>query len=243
MFRAVQRTAVGFEASYRRHLAAEQRRAVLDALTQTFDDESTVGQIVDAAVALGYVGLGDLSLADLADALLTEARASHAASGASASDADASDVDDDDDEPAVAASDDEDEDDASDEDEDEDEADEEEEEEVKPAKARGRAKKAAPKGKAAKTKPAPAKPAAKAPAGKGKATKISLDDRMSLAEAAAVLLPLVRGLGQATMQQLEQATEGAGRRKLRFHIGQLVRNGHLERHGMGRGTYYTVARG
>ncbi|HWB74701.1 MAG TPA: hypothetical protein VG755_07090 [Nannocystaceae bacterium] len=233
----MQRTAVGFEASYRRHLAAEQRRAVLDALTQTFDDESTVGQIVDAAVALGYVGLGDLSLADLADALLTDARASQAASSATASDAEASDADEDedDDEPAVAASDDE------DEDEEEEDEEEEEEEVAKPAKTRGRAKKPAGKGKAAKTKPAPAKPAAKAPAGKGKPTKISLDDRMSLAEAAAVLLPLVRGLGQATMQQLEQATEGAGRRKLRFHIGQLVRNGHLERHGMGRGTYYTVA--
>jgi hypothetical protein len=43
----------------------------------------------------------------------------------------------------------------------------------------------------------------------------------------------------ATMQQLEEFT-GIGRRKLRFHIGQLVRHEHLERHGMGRGTYYTA---
>lgn len=238
MVRAVQRTLVGFEASYRRHLAAEQRRAVLDALAQSFDDESTVGQIVDAATALGYTGLGDLSLADLADALLSDARASHA--GAS--------------EAAVAAADDEDDDAEADEDDadaeadDDDDAEEEEEEAEAAPKARGRGravatKKTAAKGKAAKpvaaAKPAPA---AK-PAAKGKAAKISLDDRMSLPEAAAVLLPLVRSLGQATMQQLEAQTAGAGRRKLRFHIGQLVRNGHLERHGMGRGTYYTAREG
>jgi hypothetical protein len=41
------------------------------------------------------------------------------------------------------------------------------------------------------------------------------------------------------MQDLEQFT-GIGRRKLRFHIGQLVRHDHLARHGMGRGTYYTT---
>ena len=43
----------------------------------------------------------------------------------------------------------------------------------------------------------------------------------------------------ATMQDLEEFT-GVGRRKLRFHVGQLVRHEYLERHGMGRGTYYTV---
>jgi hypothetical protein len=241
MLRAVQRTLVGFEASYRRHLAAEQRRAVLDALAQSFDDESTVGQIVDAAAALGYVGLGDLSLADLADALLSDVRAGHGAA-APAADDEAGDEDE-------GADDDEDEteDEASDED-DEEVEDDEEAEEAPAAKTRGRAAavKAKPAAKAVtKAKPSkaapPAKPAAK-PAGKaGKPPKISLDDRMSLAEAADVLLPLVRALGQATMQQLEQSTAGAGRRKLRFHIGQLVRNGHLERHGMGRGTYYTVA--
>jgi hypothetical protein len=41
------------------------------------------------------------------------------------------------------------------------------------------------------------------------------------------------------MQAIEDAT-GMGRRKVRFHVGQLVRAGLLERHGMGRGTYYTV---
>jgi hypothetical protein len=231
MLRAVQRTLVGFEASYRRHLATEQRRAVLDALAQSFDDESTVGQIVDAAAALGYLGLGDLSLADLADALLTDARASQ---GEAAGADQESPADDDDD--AEDGTDD----------------DEEDDEEVEAPAPRGRGRPAAskatptrakpvaaPKGKAAKPAPV-AKPVGK-PAAKTKPTKISLDDRMSLGEAADVLLPLVRALGQATMQQLEQSTAGAGRRKLRFHIGQLVRNGHLQRHGMGRGTYYTAS--
>ncbi|MBC8070510.1 MAG: hypothetical protein IAG13_19415 [Deltaproteobacteria bacterium] len=239
----MQRTLVGFEASYRRHLAAEQRRAVLDALAQSFDDESTVGQIVDAAAALGYVGLGDLSLADLADALLSDVRAGHGATGERA-DRNASDDDAEEDDVEADADDDDDGADEAGDDEDEDEDEEESEVEAAPAaKARGRAtakpaaKAAAPKGKPA----APPSKAAAKPAGKVKALKISLDDRMSLAEAADVLLPLVRSLGQATMQQLEGSTAGAGRRKLRFHIGQLVRNGHLERHGMGRGTYYTVA--
>jgi hypothetical protein len=53
-------------------------------------------------------------------------------------------------------------------------------------------------------------------------------------------LPLIEKLGHATMRQLEDET-GIGRRKLRFHVGQLVRHGYLTRHGMGRGTYYTVA--
>ena len=54
-------------------------------------------------------------------------------------------------------------------------------------------------------------------------------------------VPLVERYDNATMQDLEEAT-GVGRRKLRFHIGQLVRHEYLERHGMGRGTYYTVVR-
>jgi predicted HTH transcriptional regulator len=69
--------------------------------------------------------------------------------------------------------------------------------------------------------------------------KIDADDRMSLEEAAELLVPVIEELGQATMQDLEAFT-GIGRRKLRFHIGQLVRHDHLQRHGMGRGTYYTA---
>jgi hypothetical protein len=88
------------------------------------------------------------------------------------------------------------------------------------------------------------KAAAPAPKPKGKAAKrrlpIDVDDRMSVEEAADVFLPIVQELGEATMQDLEEATQ-VSRRKLRFHIGQLVAHGHLARHGMGRGTFYTVA--
>lgn len=62
---------------------------------------------------------------------------------------------------------------------------------------------------------------------------------MSLEQAAKLLLPLVKRLKEATMQDLETQT-GMGRRKLRFHIGQLVKHGRLSRRGMGRGTTYTV---
>ncbi len=70
--------------------------------------------------------------------------------------------------------------------------------------------------------------------------KIDADEPMSLDEAAELLVPIVEAMGEATMQALEDAT-GIARRKLRFHIGQLVRNAYLQRHGMGRGTTYTVA--
>lgn len=100
----------------------------------------------------------------------------------------------------------------------------------------------------AKAKPARKKVAAKsAPASSPSAdaalatlkSKLDADEPMSLDEAAEVLVPIVSNMETATMQQLEEFT-GIGRRKLRFHIGQLVRHEHLERHGMGRGTYYTA---
>lgn len=216
----VQRSAPGFEASYRRHLAIEQRRAFLDALARNFEATATVGEIVDAAVALGWIDIGELSLADLADAILLDAPVSAPTTAVVEEedhDDDDVDVDDDEDEPEVAA-----------------------------APARGGKKAAAKKTTKtiapAKASAVAAKPAAAPKPGKpGKVAKVALDDRMSLDEAAAMLLPLVRAHGEATMQQLEQSTAGAGRRKLRFHIGQLVKNGRLERHGMGRGTFYTVA--
>lgn len=206
----------------------EQRRAVLDALARSFAPGATVGEIVDAAAGLGWSEIGEVSLAELADALLVDGAPTASEPTQTRPNEQVDDDEDDapEDEPAA-----------------------EEVEEVAPA--RGRRTAASPKARPAAPKAA-AKPAAKpAPAVKttptpaakpkgGKPAKVSLDDRMSLDEAAAVLLPLVRALGEATMQQLEQSTAGAGRRKLRFHIGQLVKNGRLERHGMGRGTYYTL---
>jgi hypothetical protein len=241
----VQRQPVAFEPSYRRHLAVELRKAVLEVLASKLDGESTVGEIVDAANALGWSeGIGELTLGDLADVLLP---AHGEGEGATRTDANARGVpaeDESDEDESDEEDEDEDESDEEDEDEDEEEA-EEEEEAPAPTKAKGRAAKAKPaakvaKGRAAKAAPAPAAKASggKAKAGRAKAT-VSLDERMSLQEAAKALVPLVQALGQATMQELEASTR-AGRRKLRFHIGQLVRHGYLDRHGMGRGTYYTT---
>ena len=56
---AVQRSAMGFEASYRRHLANEQRRAVLEALATSFEPNATGGEIIDAAAATGWGAVGE----------------------------------------------------------------------------------------------------------------------------------------------------------------------------------------
>lgn len=174
---------VGFEASFRRHLSTEQRRAVLELLASDLTPEATLGEIVDAAEALGWSsGMGELSLDELATALSSR-----------------SDM-----QPQP-------------------------EPEVTPL-GRKRVKATSARGGKAKKKPMAAKVEA---AGK-------FDERMSTEDAAAAFLPLIESLGQATMGQLEDET-GIGRRKLRFHVGQLVRHGYLTRHGMGRGTYYTVA--
>ncbi len=89
------------------------------------------------------------------------------------------------------------------------------------------------------------KKAAKKKAAKRSAKKASMrigteEEALSLDQAVQLLVPIVRHLKEATMQALEERT-GMGRRKLRFHIGQLVKHGHLTRHGMGRGTCYTVS--
>ncbi len=203
---------------------------MLDVLGGALGPDSTVGQLADAALALGWPEFGELSLADLADALLGAPHGRPA--GTTVHDEDEDDDDDEDDDVV----DDDEADETDDDDEDDDDADDDDAPAVTAKPARGRATKPAAEAASASKPAAAAKPKAR-----GKASKISLDDRMNLDEAAAVLLPLVRELGEATMQQLEQSTAGAGRRKLRFHIGQLVKHGRLERHGMGRGTYYTIA--
>ena len=296
--------ASGFDDSFRRHLAVEQRRAVLDTIARELTPETTLGDIVDAAQDLGWGdSLGELRLADLAGALLGAAqsparegpvRAAVVADAGHAHD-DHDDEDENDDEDARELADELDAASAvADEKDDEVEQDEEDQQEARETPKAARARKAAAKtaakaaAKAAARIEAPRKPSsldraldridkalaarkskpeprstakAKAPppaakkaaaaAKKVPAKKLSKkapvprpmddddNDAMSLDQAAKVLVPLVRKLKEATMQDLEEQT-GMGRRKLRFHIGQLVKHGRLKRHGMGRGTCYTV---
>ena len=240
--------ASGFDDSFKRHLAIEQRRAVLDTIARELGPDTTLGDIVDAASELGWSDIGELCLADLASALAGDSEPLPVT-------ADASDRDDevDSDEEDDAETDEE-----EDADEEDDEEEEEAEEEAEEQPRRGR------KGDAANRKPSSMdraldridralaargrKPAAKPAKGKKvakktskKSSKVADDDSeaMSLDQAAKLLIPLVRKLKEATMQDLEEQT-GMGRRKLRFHIGQLVKHGRLKRHGMGRGTCYTV---
>jgi len=295
--------ASGFDDSFRRHLAVEQRRAVLDTIARELTPETTLGDIVDAAQDLGWGdSLGELRLADLAGALLGAAQsparegpvraAVVADAGHAHDDHDDEDEDENDDEDARELADELDAASAvADEKDDEVEQDEEDQQEARETPKAARARKAAAKtaakaaakaaarieaprkpssldraldridkALAARKKPEPrptakakATPAAKkAAAKKVPAKKLSkkapvprpMDDdddtdAMSLDQAAKVLVPLVRKLKEATMQDLEEQT-GMGRRKLRFHIGQLVKHGRLKRHGMGRGTCYTV---
>lgn len=279
----MQRPAPGFEESYRRHLALEQRKAVLETIARELDPETTLGDIVDAAQELGWGdAMGDLNLGDLAVALLgdldlgaTERVDAPVHHDALADALAAADEDDEDDVEDEEADDELDDDDLDDEEEEDELEDEEEEEEERPApkaakgrakaktKARARASRAKPPARASKKKSAKAAvqqtvlPIVQpAPAGKkgakkaAKAKKVAPapapapmsndeSEAMNLEQAAKLLVPLVKKLKEATMQDLEEQT-GMGRRKLRFHIGQLVKHGRLKRHGMGRGTCYTV---
>jgi hypothetical protein len=218
----VSRTTPGFDDSFRRHLIPERERAVLEVLATDLDPETTLGEIVDAAAHLGWSDtIGDLCLADLASALRGGAPAPRAAPVEARPH-----------QPAPAP--------------------------APPAKA---SKPAAPPPTSRRTshlappaarplaksaplaKPAaPTKPSKAAPTSRRVAVPEDPDgEAMSIEQAAKLLLPMVRRLKQATMQELEEST-GMGRRKLRFHIGQLVKNDRLARHGMGRGTYYTIKR-
>lgn len=258
----------GFDDSYRRHLAIEQRRAVLDTIARELGPDTTLGDIVDAAQELGWNEVGELCLEDLAAALAGDADAPRETSSAlTEADEEETDADEESDEEET---DDETDDDEEEEETDEEEEEEDEEEEVAPRRGRKPAAEAAPSRKpssmdraldridralaargrkpvaraaAAEAKPAKGKKAVKKTAKKvsSRAAAAADDDTeaMSLDQAAKLLIPLVRKLKEATMQDLEEQT-GMGRRKLRFHIGQLVKHGRLKRHGMGRGTCYTV---
>jgi hypothetical protein len=259
----------GFESNFRRHLVVEQRRAVLEALAKKLGPDVTMGDVLDAADGLGWAEpMGDLTLADLAEALLRPqpgGRPVAVEPEVEEPEVEEPEVE----EPEVeepprateskgkgkgkakvkvkakpktpAAA---------------------EPEAKSKTNTRGKTKAKAKTNAKAKAEPEPkAKSKSKQPASTSttKATakpgggmrlktarlralraKVDAEDRMSLEEAAELLVPIVEELGQATMQDLEDFT-GIGRRKLRFHIGQLVRHDQLERHGMGRGTYYTAS--
>lgn len=222
----------GFTPQFQRLLGAEQRRGVLEAIGQELSPSATLGEIVDAADVLGWSGgIGELRLIDLADVLLREPEAPS---------------------PVPVAAD----------LEDEDEVEVEDEVPVANGRAAKSAKKVGAKKATAKKATSNKTAAKKAPAKKTSAKKTAakktnakktaakkkskavptqdaFDERMSLDEAVAAFVPLIENLGEASMQDLEEAT-GLGRRKLRFHVGQLVKHEHVTRHGMGRGTFYTV---
>lgn len=200
----------GFTPQFRQILGAEQRRSVLTAIGDELTPSTTIGEIVDAAAALGWHdGVGQLRLIDLAEVLLQDGQPQTAANETTPAPAEAK-AEPDEEAPAKAA---------------------------KPSSKKAASKKAT--AKKATPKAAPKKPAAKKASKAKVPSREAFDERMSLDEAIAAFVPLVESIGEATMADLEEAT-GLGRRKLRFHIGQLVKHGHLTRHGMGRGTFYTV---
>ncbi len=248
-----------FEERFRRHLPIHQRRALVQALARDLDGSMTLGDVVDATESLGWGDLlGDISLHELSralgedisliDRLAAQAADTHVETDEAASNtappqatskttskttptrkrvSALTDVE----QGRAAAT---------------------GKLRAKPAsKATNSAEKPALK-KTPKKESVPAavqQPAAAAKIDAKTSSKarlaslrrrIDADEPMTLDEAAELLLPMVRALDMATMQALEETT-GIGRRKLRFHIGQLVREGHLHRHGMGRGTHYTVA--
>ncbi|MDC0722217.1 hypothetical protein [Nannocystis bainbridge] len=259
----------GFEDSYRRHLVVEQRKAVLETIARELNPTTTtLGDIVDAAQELGWGdAMGELSLGEFAEALLGGEVAAPALPPAVADagqddDEEADEVDDEDEDDAFA--------DAEEDEDDLNETEEDIAPPPPPkaskaktkVKAKASAKKIAKaaKGKSGRAVPTqtalpniPATPAKKGAAASNKklskkaAKKAAMyvaamqddSDAMNLDQAAKLLVPIVRKLKEATMQDLEEQT-GMGRRKLRFHIGQLVKHGRLKRHGMGRGTCYTV---
>lgn len=248
--------ATGFEDSYRRYLVPEQRKAVLETIARELSPTTTLGDIVDAAQELGWGdAIGEMNLGELAQALLGGPPVAQAQAPAPVEEeeeeAAAAPVEEPEEEEELAAEDEEEE-----EIEEEEEEEEEEEPVAKPARkaspARGKkaaGKKAAKAGKksgrgATQTSlPIVAAPEKKGGKKSGKkappAPAFDESTAMNLEQASKLLVPLVRKLKEATMQDLERET-GMGRRKLRFHIGQLVKHGRLKRHGMGRGTCYTV---
>ncbi|MAT94357.1 MAG: AsnC family transcriptional regulator [Halioglobus sp.] len=61
-----------------------------------------------------------------------------------------------------------------------------------------------------------------------------------LPELSVQILEVAREHGRVTVNDAEKAT-GANRNTIKDHIKSLVKNGHLERHGAGRGTWYSLS--
>ncbi len=179
----------GYAASFQRHFAAQLPKVLLETLGAEADDDWTVGEILEAAEAVGVAdALTSRTMEELALAFVDTA-----APAASA--------------PAPVSND------------------------RQPARKRPSVHSKARK-LARGADPRAATATATATEG--------ATERLSLEAAADLILPIVRERGQAAMLDIEAAT-GMGRRKVRFHVGRLVKHGLLVRHGMGRGTYYTAA--
>ena len=54
------------------------------------------------------------------------------------------------------------------------------------------------------------------------------------------ILEIAREHGRVTVNEAEKAT-GISRNTIKDHIKALTNNGQLERHGAGRGTWYSLA--
>lgn len=61
-----------------------------------------------------------------------------------------------------------------------------------------------------------------------------------LPELSVQILEIARQHGRVTVNEAERAT-GASRNTIKGHITSLAKNGHLVRHGAGRGTWYSLA--
>ena len=61
-----------------------------------------------------------------------------------------------------------------------------------------------------------------------------------LPELSAQILEISREHGRVTVASAAKAT-GSSRNTVKDHIRALAKNGHLERHGAGRGTWYSLA--
>lgn len=77
------------------------------------------------------------------------------------------------------------------------------------------------------------------PAAKSKEAKAPDDGGMSTDEVARVVMPFIEGNGDVTLNDLEEYAR-LDRKVLRHHLGVLVKEGRLERIGVGRHAVYSA---